>query len=258
MAVILHISDIHAGSTAFDLNVYRRDEVLDGILKEKNVDCLVCSGDLTFKGQEAGYSNAISFFTAITKIHSVRTILVPGNHDICKNGSSFFASFDIAKNKIDEQVAGRFTSESCILFSSSEIDFFLTNSAYSGNHTYGEIDVAGLSKVIAASSVGKTRVLISHHPFLAGNKDKCSSVRNAREVLQFLAENKFTVILHGHQHMNSRFVYKFRDAEINVIGIRSLSLSQPDIPTGAQLVYIDRSGVRVEQLDLSRDTGMSW
>ena len=67
MAVILHISDIHAGSTAFDLNVYRRDEVLAGILKEKNVDCLVCSGDLTFKGQEAGFQMPLVFLLLLQK-----------------------------------------------------------------------------------------------------------------------------------------------------------------------------------------------
>lgn len=257
MTVILHISDIHAGSGEFDSYVYRCDEKLAEILRDKGVEYLVCSGDLTFKGQKDGYSKAISFLNNTTKDHSVSTILVPGNHDICKN-EAIFESFDIAKDKISENVGGKFSNESCFLFSTPEIDFFLANSAYSGDHTYGEIDLAGLRKAIAASVVGKKRVLISHHPFLAGINDKCSSVINAREVLQVLAVNKFTAILHGHQHMNSRFVYKFRDSEVDVIGIRSLSLTQPDIPTGAQLVYLDETGIRVEQLDLSSDKGLSW
>lgn len=258
MAVLLHISDIHAGADDFSSCRDWVERRLADIIRKKKIDFLICSGDLSFKGESKEYEKAAGFIKAIVGTSDVQTILVPGNHDICKNEVPPFTGLDIVAERINESFKYRFSEKSCWLISTPEIDFFLTNSAHHGDYSYGEINIANLEEEIAKSDPGKKKILITHHPFLVEGKARCSAVINAREVLCLLGRNSFKAVLHGHQHSNSRFGYKYRDCIFDVIGTRSISLSSPSIPIGALLITIDDSEIKVLEIDMAKDAEELW
>ena len=257
MTKILHISDIHAGSPEFDTCRNWLENKLLETLQQENITILVCSGDLSFKGQKNGYPKAISFLKKIIP-NEVQTILVPGNHDICKKDEKLFFEFDLASEKITTLSSCRFSEKPCYRFCFQEVEFFLTNSAYHGDYTYGEVDITSLRKELSNSTTGTKKILITHHPFLSEQNDRYATMRNGSELLLFLAKNDFVAVLHGHQHRNSRFGYKFENSTIDVIGIRSLTLPSPGIPIGAQIIDIGGSEIQVSQIDMAKDTEATW
>ncbi len=252
---ILHISDIHAGSYNFNSCTYIYNEYLYNIIKEEHIDYLVCSGDLIYKGNSHNYSFIDNFFCKITSLCDV--IIVPGNHDICNN-EKLFESFDRCARRINDKIEYKFSKDLYCVYKTENVNFILTNSAYLGDHKYGQIDINKIDKILKDIDNSNIKILITHHPFLADKNDGCSSVRNSRDVLQYLAENSIKVVFHGHQHMNSRFGYKFKNNIVDIIGVRSLSLNDVNIPIGAQIVFISNSDVHIEQIDLSKDREVTW
>lgn len=218
---IIHLSDLHFNSDAYAVWPHAIVEPLSRLVNsEKDQDnniFLIISGDITTKGDESGFSKALTFLKEVIndRIDKKNIILCPGNHDIsATNDFSCFNSFsyslrgdDVFTFDILKTAAIHFVDTNC---------FLSLNSSQHMDKKYGLVDIGAIQKILLENKAkindSDNKIAIVHHHFLGAYNDDISTIRNAYQMLNLLEEFGFNYIFHGHQHM--RQAYSFNNIKI--------------------------------------------
>lgn len=247
---ILHLSDLHFGDPKAALNREDVSHVVGSLLAKAGPDVmLVLSGDISFKGQMQGYTEARDALQRVLEISSIprdRIIVCPGNHDIVRSAASAspFEAFDAWSAELRNDKRCTFSTSTCRLVRCRDADFLVINSAYHGDIEYGLVDLSRLDAVLAdmdadaAHVQGLPRVAVLHHhliPF-SGHGDK-STTRNAYQMLTRLIRHGFALVLHGHQH--ALLELGVGDGSMKLCGVGSFRYNTPGFINGASVYRID-------------------
>jgi len=247
---ILHLSDLHFGDPTAALNREDVSLVVQNLLAKTGPDVmLVLSGDISFKGQRQGYTEARDALQRVLEASAIprdRIIVCPGNHDIVTSEASTspFGAFDAWSAELRNDKRCTFSGTTCRLVSCREADFLVINSAHHGDIEYGLVDLTRLDAVLAeldadpAPVRGLPRVAVLHHhliPF-SGHGDK-STTRNAYQVLTRLIRRGFSLVLHGHQH--ALLELGVGDGSMKLCGVGSFRYITPGFINGASVYRID-------------------
>ena len=110
----LHISDAHFLSLAgYDQNRLANSLVasIPNLTKRfGDIDLIIFSGDVGNTGRQEEYSQATEFFSNILSacgLEKDRLVIVPGNHDVDRRGSTGLARSLTSRGEIDELFNGR-------------------------------------------------------------------------------------------------------------------------------------------------------
>lgn len=254
---LIHISDSHFSNTkpAFELHLLRKAFFDFKDVFSKNDTYMIVSGDVTLKGNENGYIEALTFFNEIWLENGgarERFIACPGNHDYCKLS---FTAFDAFVSGIRRDNFLNFSNSSSNIIDTENATFLAVNSSSHGDTTYGYIDIEKLrekiSTDIAKCSTKKQRIAIVHHNVFGIHKEDSSAIRNSLAFVKILDENNFNLILHGHQH--SQTVLKLGESKMEVFAGRSLNFLTSGLVNGmAELTFNGEKWNRKNKV-LSRD-----
>lgn len=254
---IIHISDPHFGNDkpVFELSLLRKAFLEFKDLFSKDDTYMVVSGDITFKGNDKGYAEALNFFNQIWIENGGsrdRFFACPGNHDLC---NSMFNDFDGFVSGIRRDNLLNFSNSSSNIVDTPNATFLLVNSSAHGDTAYGYIDMDELHKKLGDElvkcSTGKQRIAIVHHNIFGIHKIDFSAIRNSLAFVSLLDEYEFNAILHGHQH--SQTVVKVGENRMQVFAGRSLNFQTKGFVNGmAELMFDGVSWTRQHNV-LSHD-----
>lgn len=260
---LLHISDLHFGDPKAVLNRLQVKHVLRELLHKTGPDVyVILSGDISFKGEAQGYTEAQEALFDVfndASVHSSKIIACPGNHDVVKSatGASPFNAFDVWSTGLRQDKKCTFSSSSCRRLTCPEVDFLLINSAYHGKIEFGLVDQRKMETVLADMSAPTIhdlpRVAVLHHHLVPFSRDDTSTTRNAHDVLNCLAKHGFSLVLHGHQH--ALLEIGMGAGSMKVHGVSSFRYSTPGFFNGATIYRFDKSKrVTAEHHAISKDT----
>ena len=189
MRKIIHISDIHFGST--DSAVV---EQLANKIIEVGGNLLVLSGDITQRARSKQFLEAKEFLSRF----DIPKIVVPGNHDIPAHDlfRRFFQPFGRYDKYLGEERESHFVDE--------EIAVMGINTARSFVIKGGRINEQQVERIQAVMcSLGESvlKVIVTHHPFDGPDKDDV--VGRAHELMPRIADCGADVFLAGHLHVSS-------------------------------------------------------
>jgi len=254
---LIHISDSHFSNIKPPFDLYSLRKAFSDFedIFSKNNTYMIVSGDVTLKGNENGYIEALNFFNEIWLENGGtrdRFIACPGNHDYCKFS---FSAFDAFVSGIRRDNLLNFSNSSSNIVDTENATFLAVNSSSHGDTAYGYIDIERLHAKILADltkcSTTKQRVAIVHHNVFGIYKDDSSAIRNSLAFVKILDENNFNVILHGHQH--SQTVIKLGENKMEVYAGRSLNFSTPGVVNGIAELDFDGAKWTRENKVLSYD-----
>jgi 3',5'-cyclic AMP phosphodiesterase CpdA len=170
---LAHLSDLHFGRVDRSLL-----EPLRRRLVELAPDLVVISGDLTQRARARQFREARAYLDTLPKPQ----VVVPGNHDVPLYNvfARFFRPLAGYRRIIAQDVEPGFVDD--------EIAVLGVNTARSFVFKGGGVSEAQLARVceqLGRLHAGRTRILVSHHPFMALDK---------------LAECGVDVLVSGHHH----------------------------------------------------------
>lgn len=156
---------------------------------------------------------------------------VPGNHDLCKNGSGVtldkFNEF-IQANYVNYQ----FTTNKVIIQDYKDISIILANSVSHGDITYSSIPVNELK--IALQNTCNPFIVITHHSLFGDNNDDVSMIRNSSEISALMQTDNFVGFLHGHTHGYKNIMIE----NCRLIGVGPFIKDIPNVPNQFNLIKI--------------------
>ena len=158
MARIAHLSDIHFG--AHDPKIV---EAATAWLEERRPDLIVISGDFTQRARVEEF-RAASAWLGRLKAAGLRTLAVPGNHDVPLH--DLVRRFAAPLARYRRYIA----HDLCPFYEDGEVAILGINTARSLTIKDGRINHDQMDMVrdrFAAVAPGKTRILVTHHPLFA-------------------------------------------------------------------------------------------
>lgn len=158
MARIAHLSDIHFGA-----NDQRIVDAATAWLEKRRPDLVVISGDFTQRARVKQFKAASAWLNRL-KAAGLKTLVVPGNHDIPLYDvfRRFAAPLDRYKHYIDHEL--------CPFYEDREVAILGINTARSLTIKDGRINHDQMDMVrrrFAKVDTDKTRILVTHHPLFA-------------------------------------------------------------------------------------------
>lgn len=250
---ITHISDPHFGCPG---NIFTEHEIVEVMSEALNNssedDYLILTGDITYRGQEAGYGIARRVFRHVlenTKFDKSKIIICPGNHDITDTEFTPFNEF--VNDLRGDNIFNFKSTTTCNSYITSDLFCISINSAYSLERGQGFVDVESLRETLVSLNEEHIRApykiaILHHHVINQYLRDK-SVVKNAYEVIKVLDGLGFNLILHGHQH--SLMSLKLGNTPILNLAVGSLNFFDGGYANG-----INTYDVKVEKLIVSRYT----
>lgn len=244
---IIHVTDPHFGN---EVPTYNREKVSNALIEIINSapgdKVLVISGDITFRGQAHGYTEATEFFLKIIEgcgIPRSNVIACPGNHDILPG--TRFEEFDkfIYALRRDDVFCASDKNES--IFEIDDTIFITSNSAFHLNHTYGYISESTIDKLNVEKEKimqSKHKVFITHHHFISQQELDTSNIRNALQLLYSLNKLNFDYILHGHQH--STLDLCVGDHPSKIVSGRSMNFPDVGFHNGINTIEIETGTIK--------------
>jgi len=230
---IVQISDIHCNiGSDFDKSMFQKGLTL--VNKEKDVDFVFISGDLTTDGLLKEYEMARDCVDAIEH----RCIIVPGNHDERNLGYTLFPeffgipSFTYTMDKI-----------SFVGLASSEPD---KNEGHLGRarHTFIE---TGVKKGKPLTIVG-----FHHHLIPVPNSGRETNIiEDAGETLDILLTHNVPLVLMGHRHVP----YGVRLHETLLVNAGTFSCTRTRAHFGHTFNIIDIEDTKISVSVMSIETG---
>ncbi len=216
---------------------------------------LVLSGDITFKGSQEGYDNAMAFFAkyvARGAIKSGNILVCPGNHDIMPNNP--FLGIDAFTYSLRRDKRIQFSTRTTFSILVDDVYFIVSNSSYHFNHKYGLSDLDSISEALRqtpppTNSIAK--VFVTHHHLFPLFEHDASVTRNAYALISLLDQNKFNLILHGHQHFAMGFPAGY--SPVHTFGVGSFNLVNHGVMNGFNLYELSLDEIRVSQRTLVLD-----
>lgn len=282
---ILHLSDLHfteGSAHAWNREVpglpsYDQPDLLNTLVRD--VDHLsvrphmvIVSGDLVDKGAEAGVPSAIAFLNDLLKALQLareRLLFVPGNHDVLRSGSNRYLRYDEVYRGVfgsapfasgtepQHRVETRIYEELGV-----EVVGFNTCEQASETDYEGAISQAQRDHARALLRDGDhLRVAVMHHhvaPPQGQVQRDLSLMKDPTGTRAWLVENRFGLVLHGHQHVDFRSVH-FDDGWYQSVvggasaGVGDYGRSAWNLPLGYHVVRV--RGHHGERLRRHYDVG---
>ena len=209
-----------------------------------NEEILCCIlGDIVDKGEVAYYKEAKILIKLLKEEleefikKQIHFIIVPGNHDLCKDRT--LDSFNRFLNSLNVLESVYSDKNMINEFDFHGYHFIALSSVKGGNYDYGEIDFEELEKCKVSTN---TIVLVHHSLISSDNKDN-AVIRNGYELQRFLEEHNIIALLHGHTHGCKRYSVGHN---CQVIGVGPMFKEVRDISNQCNLIKI--SGEQVDNI----------
>ncbi len=195
MSRIAHLSDIHFG--AHDPLIV---EATLAWIDAHKPDLVIISGDLTQRAKVEQFRQASDYLDRLC-VTGCPTLVVPGNHDVPLYDviRRFAAPFDRYKRYIQNDL--------CPWFENDEVAVLGLNTARSLTIKDGRINheqIALLRERFAKVSIGKTRILVTHHPLfempIVDEGALSEAVGRHRDAIAAVADAGVHLALAGHFH----------------------------------------------------------
>lgn len=274
MTTILHLSDTHFGPhhayPDYKEHTYKLAEFIANDLRQLNTspDCIVLSGDISDRANIQEFRHASAFLKVLKErlgCPDIGLVVVPGNHDVnwpsyksTGRAQAFLAYDKFVRGELNKPCLD--PDDSLCWFtdkwSNGSVFVLGLNTCIVDSPKrpgVGYVDPAQMEAVKAKfESMWQSRpvrVAVVHHHLLpvAYTYDHPAEVRtdsltlNAEEVMRWLANNDFHVVLHGHQHQpffGAGIRYAYHDP---VEGFNSSSLQQHLVVIGAGSASVHRN-----------------
>lgn len=185
---IAHISDSHFGTEVSEVV-----EALKECLHVKKPDIVLFSGDITQRARSSQFKSAQKF---INDLSPLKTVLVPGNHDIPLFDiftRLFFPYRNFKKHLGSKKESHINLDESFIL---------AMNSTSWKRHIQGWLCPQRTQKKLDMDiKSSKFKVVFFHHPLICSKLiDEKNLLKNRTEIFRVLAKNRVDLVLGGHIH----------------------------------------------------------
>jgi 3',5'-cyclic AMP phosphodiesterase CpdA len=249
---IIHWSDLHfasgPGGLEPDRAVLRATEAIKrdyGMIPFT----LAITGDITTRGAEHGYREAIESLVKTKRILAISRVLVcPGNHDISPVRSREFQPF----NRFAFEATGSKDQnwnylEPVAVESDGSYSFISINSAFEGDHRYGSTPIAQLRAALD-NTEGTHRILLLHHSPIQSSYAG-GGMADAYELLRLASERQVAAVLHGHVHSDQTL--SIGSGPTVLYGIGSLGF-EPDPNMNNEFAVHSFADGRLIQSDLYR------
>lgn len=258
MINILHISDVHFPSEGLILTERELRmgtiELLKSI-KDEDIFFLI-SGDITFKGNADGYTEATAFFKEVIKqsdgkIKSENILLCPGNHDIVRETG--FELFDRFSYSIRNDNKFFYSNQTCVIYESNDTIFLGINSSYNLDRTYGFVNIQHIQDALQHIDIRnyKRKIAFTHHHLINQFERDTSSIRNASQLILLLDHYGFETIFHGHQHNNSNLI--LGKSQMYCFGVSTPGFEMQGFTNGLNYYKINDEGLTLHKYIYSRD-----
>lgn len=194
-------------------------EALLSLIREKDLraDVVMCPGDLAHQASTDGFAAAWLELREIARAVGAGSLLSTlGNHDVAsrKAGSDPFSIAKRIHSEFPLPVAGandQFWSQGCALHVMSDaVDVVVLNTAHdhysetaARSGTFGDSQVHALNTLLSTTAGRALRIaLLHHHPLLhsVAGFDSADVLSSGDQVLDVLAANGVSVVIHGHKH----------------------------------------------------------
>ena len=236
---ILQISDLHIGKDVdyekMNCKIECLYEAISSLVNHN--DQLVCCilGDIIDKGCKDYFSysydvinNLFSRMRDIVDTNNFKTVILPGNHDLCDGKFDDFNS--LISHFSDNGVA--FSDEESIHISNYfGYKFVIVSSVLMGNHNFGQIDY----KLLKTLSIGEKLIFLTHHSLINSDENDSAAIRSGYEFQKILEDCNSIALLHGHTHGFKR--YTVGDG-CQIIGVGPMFKEEVDISNQCNLVVI--------------------
>jgi len=184
MVKLIHISDLHYGSSEFKL---RYLENIIEYINDRKPDAVICTGDITHKSRK----NEYEFISTYLKRIEVPLLNVIGNHDAANNGVVFF-----------ERYIGPRRSTLVLKENDTLIMGVRSPRDNTSEGELGDEQLEWMMKELDKNQE-KIKVLALHHHLVAVPSAgvKRGTLVDAGEVLQLIQDYEIDLVLQGHRHV---------------------------------------------------------
>lgn len=262
--VLLHISDLHFcdpsakghywNTEATELSVapHNRRGLLGSLLydlrhEKIKPDLIVVSGDLLDRSHPSGIPLAIAFLRGLAEglaLPKERVIIAPGNHDVMRDGPERYSRYDEIRNGLYGQIKAPFSAQTpphqridhhvfdatlgveVVAFNSCE-ELDASQQRDHGAVGIGQRDYA--ESILQATEDKKHfRIAVMHHHLESpegARRTDYSVMEDAAGMRRWLARNKFSLALHGHQHVDWQVTFDVEDWHLAVCAAASAGVS---------------------------------
>ncbi|WP_119068345.1 metallophosphoesterase family protein [Rubrobacter indicoceani] len=181
--LIAQISDIHCGSPYFIPDLLERS-ILE--INDSDPTAVVMSGDLTDAGYRQEYEMSAEY---LRKIRCENVMVIPGNHDSRNVGYIHFERLFGKRHSVID-----FDEAVMVGVDSSEPDL---NEGRVGREHYDFI------RDEFSKADGKLKIFVVHHHLIPipGTGRERSTIQDAGDVLELLADCEVDLVLSGHKHV---------------------------------------------------------
>lgn len=203
MSTLLQISDPHFGT--------EREPVVDALLAlaaRLEPEIVVLSGDITQRARRAQFRAARAFVDRL----KVRTISVPGNHDIplFNIAARAFAPYANYAREFGDELEPQFESHAFLVV--------CTNTTRPRRHKDGEISRAQIERVselLRRASREQLRIVITHQPVLVIRPEDEENLLHGHEAaVHAWAQAGADMIMGGHIHLP--YIRSLRDRFVDL------------------------------------------
>lgn len=240
MRTIIHISDLHFGRVNPAIL-----EPLVAFIRGAKPDLVAISGDLTQRARQREYLAAREFLQSIP----FPQIVVPGNHDVPLHNlfSRFFRGLDRYRRYISYDLQPFFCDD--------EIAVAGVNTARGLTWKDGRINRRQLRRLHATFTEvpkGRTRVLVTHHPFDLPANTHGHVVGRSRLAIKTIAECHVDLLLAGHFHIAD---IGYTTKRYNIPGYSALIVSSGTStstrgrgqPNSLNMICVEQPVVRIQR-----------
>lgn len=261
ITTLLHISDLHIGSTAAATSLPRLQQLLRDQIREipnGQKVVLVISGDLIDDPKDEYYNSARQFLDAARDLTEEPPILVLGNHDVRTDG---YLSENL-RNAI------KLPTDRVRWFDDQRLGLVCFNSVVGGRLAAGKIgpeQFADVGNEIDRKRDWRDHTLVGvlhHHPLPVDNPawyampfyerifgrffEKTDQLEDAADFGDFVRQRRFAAVLHGHKHI-PRVASIQGPPPIAVLGCGS---SVGKVPTNDGRIFLS-----LNRIDINHQTG---
>lgn len=222
---IAQISDIHCGSPYFISDLLERS-ILE--INDLEPTAVVMSGDLTDAGYRQEYEMSAEF---LRKVRCERIMVIPGNHDSRNVGYLHFERLFGKRHSVID-----FDEAVMVGVDSSEPDL---NEGRVGREHYDFI------RQKFSEADGKLKIFVVHHHLIPipGTGRERSTIQDAGDVLELLADCGVDLVLSGHKHVP--YAWRLENMFIVNAGTASTTRLRGDTKPCYNVIEIEDERVRV-------------
>lgn len=239
MTLIALLADPHFGSVPPGLAEQLRQDLV-----RLAPDLVVIAGDLTLQWRCREFDEAKRWMTSLPS----RFLALPGNHDLPESNlfERLFRPFSRYRKFIGQPLMPVYENDRAFVLGLN------TTARLQPTPRWREgvarrSDIAKAGKCFALAEPGKTRIVVTHHPLVAGEGFlRARPVRRAKGALDAFAAQGVEILMSGYLHQS--FAVELRQPHGGMIAIgapTSLSTRIRGEPNGFWLIDVQPDAVRL-------------